>query len=231
MIIVVGLILFVAGLWGIIKGHVGPVRGRGKAAAVVFAGLLVFIIGVVNSPQAKTNGPAVASTQHQADPQSAANPQQASTQQTSSQPPAAAQKAAALPGLQPVDVYLNLDKQPYSLKFGGFTKGVTRYQKCGKRDVGGETMEVCIDSNDVNDVVFINATVTGGTITSADLLLPYVATVPFEGNQPQKAKAWVTDNLPKLRQGEPVEIAIGGVRFTLFGNGSTNANLQLAPVK
>jgi hypothetical protein len=240
--ILLGLALFGAGLWGVMKGQLGPLQGRGKAGLVTLAGIVLFFIGVgmvaedaskASKPTTPPTSTAKVNTDQKAPStpqQSSSSPQQA-TQPTTAQPTTTAKKEPAIPGLMPADISLNLDKAPYNLKFGDFKKGVTRYQKCGSRDVSGETMEVCIDSTNVNDVVFINATVFGTGVISANLLLPFVATVPFDGNEPQKAKAWVTENLAKLKEGQTVETSFGGVKFVLFGNGKTNANLQILPGK
>jgi hypothetical protein len=241
--ILVGLALFIAGLWGVIKGQLGPLEGRGKAGLVTLAGIVLFFIGVGAvaqdaSKSSKATTPPTSTAEVNTDQKAPSTPQQSSpsprpttAQPTTAQPTTAAKKEPAIPGLMPADISLNLDKAPYNLKFGDFKKGVTRYQKCGSRDLSGETMEVCIDSTNVNDVVFINATVLGTGVTSANLLLPFVATVPFDGNEPQKAKAWVAENLPKLKEGQTVETSFGGVKFVLFGNGKTNANLQILPGK
>jgi hypothetical protein len=213
--ILLGLVVFGVGLWGIIKGRVGPLQGRGKSALLTLAGMVVFFIGVGITAE---NASTTRTTNHKAP---------STTQQTAP----TVKKEPAIPGLQPVDIYLNLEKEPYTLKFGDWSKGATRNQKCGKRDKDNAELRVCIDSTDANDVVFIDATVLGTNVAGANWLFPYLTTVPFEGNEPQKAKAWVTENLPKLKEGQPVETTIGGVKFTLFGNGKTNANLEIAPAE
>jgi hypothetical protein len=221
--ILFGLVVFVVGLWGIIKGQVGPLKGRGKSALLTLAGMVVFFVGVgIIAENASKTAPSNSSAKTTTIDQKAP-----STTQTAP----TAKKEPAIPGLKPVDIYLNLDKEPYNLKFGDWSKGATRSEKCGKRDKDNAELRVCIRSTDVNDVLVIDATVLGTNVAGANWLFPYLATVPFDGNEPQKAKAWVTENLPKLKEGQPVETTIGGAKFTLFGNGKTNANLEITPAQ
>jgi len=49
--------------------------------------------------------------------------------------------------------------------------------------------------------------------------LGFIATLPYDGSNPQQAKEWVENALPTLTgDGDVQETIIGGIRFSLYGN-------------
>ncbi|HZC83638.1 MAG TPA: hypothetical protein VE194_04355, partial [Rubrobacter sp.] len=73
-----------------------------------------------------------------------------------------------------------------------------------------------INSEDANSVRLVEARVISHDPARADALaqdfLGYVARAPYEGAQPEKAKAWVEQNV-----GSKVSAEFGGVSYTLGG--------------
>lgn len=140
--------------------------------------------------------------------------------------------APTLPGIAPPDIYLNLEKEPYGFQFGGW-QGDNILSKCGQSfdlDTGAD-LSACIYTDDVNRVVWIEAEVVGLSADAAEWLLPYVATAPFDGNDPEKAATWVKRNWRKVREGKPISTTIGPAKFELLGNGKTYVALEIKPAK
>jgi len=141
--------------------------------------------------------------------------------------------APTLPGIAPPDIYLNLEKEPYGFQFGDWQWGENIHSKCGQSwdtDTAA-VLTTCIYTDDVNHVVWIEADVSGFSLDAANWLLPYVATAPFEGNNPKKAAQWVKDNWRKVRKGKPRETVIGPAKFVLLGDGEVQVTLEIKPAK
>jgi hypothetical protein len=121
-----------------------------------------------------------------------------------------------IPGLTPQDVYLNLENRGFKCsepKLMGHQNEVR--WTCEKQKTHGE-YSVEINSSDANSVRLIEAWVISNEPARADALaqdfLGYVARVPYEGAQPEEAKAWVKQNV-----GSKVSAEFGGVSYTLGG--------------
>jgi hypothetical protein len=119
-----------------------------------------------------------------------------------------------IPGLTPQDVYLNLENKGFKCsepKLMGHQNEVR--WTCEKQETHGE-YSVEINSSDANSVRLIEAWVISDDPARADALardfLGYVARVPYEGAQPEEAKAWVEQNV-----GSKVSAEFGGVSYTL----------------
>ena len=55
-------------------------------------------------------------------------------------------------------------------------------------------------------------------IKNAVEILGFIATLPYDGADPNKARQWVYDTLPQLQgQGDIREMEINGVKFTIYG--------------
>jgi hypothetical protein len=84
---------------------------------------------------------------------------------------------------------------------------------CQKQEAKGEYL-VEISSKDANSVRLLKAKVVSNDPARADALagdfLGYVARVPYEGAQPEKAKGWVENNV-----GSKASAEFGGVSYTL----------------
>lgn len=57
--------------------------------------------------------------------------------------------------------------------------------------------------------------------------LGFIATLPYDGSNPQQAREWIEETLPTLTgDGDVRETTIGGVRFSLYGN-DQNISLKI----
>lgn len=143
-------------------------------------------------------------------------------------------KPPLLPGLNPVDITLNLEPYPYEFEFGNWVTGQTFRSKCGSR-MDTDTMSelsVCIYSTFTTNVSYVDASVTafGGDLSAARWFLPYLATLPYDGSDPQAAKAWVEENLDNIQEGEILTAEFGPAVYELYGNGSTAVFLRIKPI-
>ena len=121
-----------------------------------------------------------------------------------------------IPGLTPQDVYLNLENRGFKCsepKLMGPDNEVR--WTCEKQEANGEYL-VEINSSDANSVRLVEAWVISDDPARADALaqdfLGYVATVSYEGAQPDEAKAWVEQNV-----GSKASAEFDGVSYTLGG--------------
>jgi hypothetical protein len=132
-----------------------------------------------------------------------------------------------IPSLYPVDVYGNLKDRGFGCE--------------GPAQVGGESVWHCTSSDtrakytveilgpDASSVRLVEATVLSfdpsTTNETASDFLGYVATVPYEGSNPEQAKLWVQDNVDTTR---PLSTKIGGVQYVLSGSGDARI-LEIHP--
>jgi hypothetical protein len=121
-----------------------------------------------------------------------------------------------IPGLTPQDVYLNLENRGFKCSEPELMGPDNEVRwTCEKQETHGE-YSVEINSSDANSVRLIEAWVISNEPARADALaqdfLGYVARAPYEGAQPEEAKAWVEQNV-----GSKVSAEFGGVSYTLGG--------------
>jgi hypothetical protein len=121
-----------------------------------------------------------------------------------------------IPGLTPQDVYLNLENRGFKCSEPELMRPDNEVRwTCEKQETHGE-YSVEINSSDANSVRLIEAWVISNEPARADALaqdfLGYVARAPYEGAQPEEAKAWVEQNV-----GSKVSAEFGGVSYTLGG--------------
>ncbi len=127
---------------------------------------------------------------------------------------------AGLPGLQPADVNRFLAQR--ELACGDVEKMDPFYSWSCSRVVGYET-EFRVDclSWSPAGVDFLNATIlqyVGPDDEAAASFLGFIATLPYDGAQPEQARAWVESTLPAIEGTGDVRTAtFGGVQFQLFG--------------
>ena len=152
---------------------------------------------------------------------------------TTTQDEAGLPSAPTLPNLAWVDITLNLEKWPYGFKFNlnRISKITNERERCASKidpDTAAD-MRVCVYSAG-DAVTFVEAMVTGsGANNTASWLIPYVATVPYEG-RPDDAKSWAEEALKRVRFGKPVERRVKDVTFLLTGNPPTAYTLRIYPV-
>jgi hypothetical protein len=121
-----------------------------------------------------------------------------------------------IPGLTPQDVYLDLENREFTCSEPELMQPEDEVRwTCERQGTKGRYL-VEISSKDANSVRLIKAWVISHERARADALagdfLGYVATVPYEGAQPEKAKAWVEQNV-----GSKASAEFGGVSYTLGG--------------
>jgi hypothetical protein len=121
-----------------------------------------------------------------------------------------------IPGLTPQDVYLDLENREFTCSEPELMQPEDEVRwTCERQGTKGRYL-VEISSKDANSVRLIKAWVISHERARADALagdfLGYVATVPYEGAQPEKAKAWVEQNV-----GSKASAKFGGVSYTLGG--------------
>jgi outer membrane biosynthesis protein TonB len=119
-----------------------------------------------------------------------------------------------IPGLTPQDVYLNLENRGFECSEPELMGPEDEVRwTCQKQEAEGEYL-VEISSKDANSVRLLKAKVVSNDPARADALagdfLGYVARVPYEGAQPEKAKGWVENNV-----GSKASAEFGGVSYTL----------------
>lgn len=238
----------VAGVVSIFKPlAVLRIPSRKMGAVVLGGGVVLFLLGssmAGSSPKSTSSGTTAPSNDIASDPkaesqQSEDHPPSGEGQKPGTEPSKSASEeqqvvqVPRLPGLAPVDIYLSLQASPYNFKFGGWT-GQNLKMKCGKRfdsDTGAD-LDICINGSSVSDVVWLNASVLGPDLSAAEWFLPYVATAPFEGNDPKAASEWVKQTWRQVeREGQVFTKEIGPAVFELFGNGKGAIFLKVNPAK
>ena len=89
---------------------------------------------------------------------------------------------------------------------------------------------VRIAGNKPSEIVEIRASYSnyskGKTNELAKPFLGFVATLPYENSNPEKAKKWVEENISKNSTTD-----INGVRFEIIGNNKNTRTLLIAPTK
>ncbi|OPY64076.1 MAG: hypothetical protein A4E56_00130 [Pelotomaculum sp. PtaU1.Bin065] len=143
-----------------------------------------------------------------------------------------AEKPKFIPGIAAADIKLNLEK--WGLKFTG-PRPLSEEVGGGYLDDGkvkdpdtGVDLSCTISAETptkIKTAIFrVDGSLMAGTI-SRDIFiavtegfLGYCATLPYDGAEPAKAKAWVEDNVEKIKIGQPISSTIGSVNYRLAGN-------------
>lgn len=119
-----------------------------------------------------------------------------------------------IPGLAPVDVYMNMEKQ-------GFTTEKLFDAEYGNswistKQFDGLDCRVSAFSTNTSNVVSVRATamidVVNKEPASSQLFIRFVSTLPYEGADPQKAQQWVVNNFDKHQ----ADTVIGGAKLTML---------------
>lgn len=127
-----------------------------------------------------------------------------------------------IPGLTPVDVKLNLENQGFDCELIYAAIPTDPYYKweC-KKDSFSNSMLVEIWSTSIMTVDLVRASIVQYDSPSNSLaidFLGFVATLPYDGSQPQQARAWVETTLPTITRAGDIRITnIGGIKFQLYG--------------
>ena len=127
-----------------------------------------------------------------------------------------------LPGLQPIDVELNLENRQFNCELVYVPE--ENYPDF-KWECISETaqyyMLVEIWSKSLVTVDLLQSTILQFGTPDAELaanFLGFMATMPYDGAEPEKARTWVEDTLPTIIvSGDVREATFSGVKFQLYG--------------
>lgn len=124
--------------------------------------------------------------------------------------------ATYIPGLQPVDVYLNFEKQGFETKKSlGGDYGSSWVSTSSEIGID-YTVEV-YSEKDITKVSSVKATalLNGSVekdITAVKPFIKYASSLPYTNADPSKAAQWIEDNF----NNDKASTVIGGVKFEIF---------------
>jgi len=133
--------------------------------------------------------------------------------------------AENIPGLMPVDVYLNLEAKGFTTekKLAGGTSQQFSEFICRKEEgLGSFTATAYSPKESVSKVAVVSAVVQTAGVSEGEMnalassFLGFIASLPYQGSEPAAARAWVAATV-----GQKKEKVFGGVKFQLFANGAT----------
>lgn len=121
-----------------------------------------------------------------------------------------------IPGANPVNTYLGLEQKGFELKrnMGSTLSEWTCTQKDGQMDLRCTLLS---KPGELQSLYAITATIQDGNavpnVVEAAGFLGWVASLPYDGAEPETAKQWVSD---QVLTGENSSQLIGGVKFELY---------------
>lgn len=126
---------------------------------------------------------------------------------------------AAVPGLWPRDVTGNMEDRGFACT--DVREGELYYVWSCTRSLEAVMLQVDVYGRSLTSVDLIEATIlqfnTPDDSLSAEFL-GFVSTMPYDGADPEAARAWVTNTLPTLQGAGDVRTAtFGGVEYQLYG--------------
>jgi hypothetical protein len=89
----------------------------------------------------------------------------------------------------------------------------------------GAMLEAEVRTDHDNKVRTFECSVAGSIEPATDLL-PFCATLPYDGADSAAAKAWVATHLSKVKKGHPLKLKINGVQFELIGASQNGVGLR-----
>jgi hypothetical protein len=139
---------------------------------------------------------------------------------TSSTPvPIPTSQPAGLPGLMPADITVNLQQKGFECTNADSIDN--SFVWACSRQAADVLLRVEIYSNSLLAVDTLDASAIFFGNPDDDLaseFLGFLATLPYDGAQPDAARQWVESNLPTIREeGDVRDTSFGGVNFRLFG--------------
>lgn len=141
---------------------------------------------------------------------------------------ASAPRSGVIPGLAPVDVYLNLESKGFTTK-KNFGKEQSDFV-CSLEEGGAQyNATIYMPAPGVQDVSVVTAMLLNVgqpeamTDTQARGFFGYISTLTYNNAAPDEARAWVEANL-----GKNAETSIRGVRFQLFANSPRGRVLRMS---
>lgn len=119
-----------------------------------------------------------------------------------------------IPGLAPVDVYLNFEKLGFSIKKDLQGGDLGNIWDCSLNK-GGRDFKVVIYGNDISSVSEVKATLVRDSNQNGGddvQFFKYVVSLPYSGADPQRAAGWIEQNFDM----DGAQTTIAGVTFKLF---------------
>jgi hypothetical protein len=187
--------------------------------------LLIVFVGLITPNPQPTESNQTPQGNQPAQEQPAQQPQPAQQQQ-----PAQAQQGEVptLPGLTAADVTINMENKGFEC--GGMQIGekyttwacestLAPLGDAQRHTVTDVVLQVTGDGP--SEIYSVDTTVLvydrAGNDELAGELLGYVATIPYEGSQPELARAWVENNVSQVDKGVVKRQTFGGVDYELYG--------------
>lgn len=133
-------------------------------------------------------------------------------------------------GVEPVDLSVNLEQDPYDFTFAGWSNLRTVMTRTGSRELpGGTTMQVEITSvlGDFQKMMKIDALVLGPNIEAAGPYLSYLASLSYDGSSPARSRDWVKSHWMKVKTGRPISMMAGPVEYELYGTAKFSVGLKM----
>ena len=201
-----GGLLILAGLVGLIRPAWIRAKNRWVPLGVTVLGLVLAGAGGggTDKPPAGT----------------ATNPALAQSDQAQQQPQETSEEQTTIPGLAAADVTLNLEQKDFSCS--GPTKLQTKIAYACEWSDGVMDMVVDVYGLSPTKITLVEATATdiGPEVRHDEItdFLAYVATLPYEGAQPEQAAEWVRANVAKAdKRGQVLSQAFGPALYELYG--------------
>jgi hypothetical protein len=133
-----------------------------------------------------------------------------------------------IPGVMPVDVYLNLEDEGFTTE-RKFRDSESGHSWTSQYAVPGLEYEVVTFSRDINRVESVSAYIMIDPAQkrpeAAQMFLLYLATLPYEGADPEAAQEWIRENF-NTHQAETV---IGGVSFRMLAASDMVRGIVIEP--
>ena len=135
-----------------------------------------------------------------------------------------------LPGLSPVNVTVGLEGQKFTCtavnKVGGYYE-----RSCLKGLPSVNLIRVVISGRETSIVDFIEISILQNENPenkTAQELLSFIATIPYDGATPEEARAWVESTFPAVsgKPGGTQETVFGDVKYVLQGS-VTSLSLEM----
>jgi hypothetical protein len=124
------------------------------------------------------------------------------------------EETGQVPGLSPVNVTVGLEGQKFTCT--AVKKGTVSYERTCVRGLPSVNLiQVLISGKESSIVDFIKISVLQNENPenkTAQELLSFIATMPYDGATPEEAQAWIERTIPAI-SGKP-----GGVQETVFGD-------------
>lgn len=119
----------------------------------------------------------------------------------------------------PADVTVNLEERGFVCK--PVWQGELYYVRTCEKSAGEYLLRADIYGRELLSVDYIDSAALQYTDPKNEFaasFLGFMATMPFDGAQPQDARGWVESTIPTLKgEGDVREQVFGGVKYSLFG--------------